>query len=61
MLILRIVGVLALVAIGASIFAFLLSRDRRYLTLAWNIGKYTLIFALVILSLFFLERVIPLG
>lgn len=61
MLVLRIAGMLVLITVGASFVAFLLSRDRRYLTLAWNVVKYALIFALVVLALFFLERVIPLG
>ncbi len=60
MLILRIVGVLAVIAIGAGILAFLFTRDRRYLGFAWRVGKYALIFALIVLSLFFLERVIVL-
>lgn len=60
MLILRIVGVLAVIAIGAGILAFLFTRDRRYLAFAWRVAKYALIFALVVLSLFFLERIIVL-
>jgi hypothetical protein len=57
MLILRIVAVLAVIAIGAGILAYLFTRDRRYLGFAWRVAKYALIFALVVLSLFFLERI----
>lgn len=60
MLILRIVGVLTAITIGAGILAYLLSGDRRYLRLSARMAKYALIFVLVILALMFLERVIVL-
>ena len=60
MLLLRIVGVLVAITIGAGIVAFLFTRDRRYLRLSWQVAKYAAIFALVVLSLMFLERVIVL-
>ncbi|HCX32232.1 MAG TPA: hypothetical protein DHV08_00895 [Rhodocyclaceae bacterium] len=56
MWVLRVVGLLAVAGIGASIVAFLLSRDRRYLGFAWRIGKYALIFAFVVMLAFALER-----
>ena len=60
MLLLRIVGVLVAITIGAGIVSFLLTRDRRYLHLSWQVTKYAAIFALVVLSLMFFERVIVL-
>lgn len=60
MLLLRIVAILTAIAIGSGILAFLLTRERRYLFLAARIAKYALIFSLVVLTLFFLERVIVL-
>ena len=60
MLILRIVGVLTAITIGAGILAYLFSGDRRYLRLSARVAKYALIFVLVILALMFLERVIVL-
>jgi len=60
MLLLRIFGVLVAITIGAGIVAFLLTRDRRYLHLSWRVTKYAALFALVVLSLMFLERVIVL-
>ncbi len=60
MLILRIVGVLTAITIGAGILAYLLSGDKRYLRLSGRVAKYALIFVLVILALMFLERVIVL-
>jgi hypothetical protein len=58
MLLLRIVGVLTAIIIGAGIFAYLVSGDKRYLRLSARVTKYALIFTLVVLALMFLERVI---
>ncbi len=58
MLILRIVGVLTVIAIGAGVVAYLFSGDKRYLRLSARIAKYALMFALVVLALMFLERII---
>ncbi len=58
MLLLRIVGILAAIAIGAGIVAFLFTRDRKYLGFSWRVAKYTLIFALVLFALLAFERLI---
>jgi hypothetical protein len=58
MLLLRIVGTLTAIAIGAGIVAYLLSGEKRYLRLSARIAKYALIFALIVLSLMFLERIV---
>ncbi len=58
MLIVRLVAYLALVAIGVSFVTFLLTRDRRYVRLAWQIFKYGLIFALIVLAVLALERIV---
>ena len=60
MLLLRIVAILTAIAIGSVILAFLFTSERRYLILAGRIAKYALILVLVVLALFFLERVIVL-
>ncbi len=60
MLLLRIVAMLAVIAIGSGILAFLFTRDQRYLWLAGRIAKYALVFAAVVLALFALERLIVL-
>ena len=60
MLLLRIIGVLTGITIGAAIVAFLFTREQRYLRLAARVAKYALIVTLMILALFFLERVIAL-
>jgi len=59
-LLLRIVGVLAAIAFGAGIVAFLFTQDRRYLQLSLRIAQYALIFALVFMALLTLERVIAI-
>lgn len=58
MLFLRIIGILAVMAIGAGIVAYLFTGERRYLGLAWRIAKYALILALVLFALLAFERLI---
>lgn len=58
MLVLRFVGILVAIAVAAGIIAFLLTRDRRYLSLSWRIAKYALLFALLVLVLLFAERIL---
>ncbi|MBI5785717.1 MAG: hypothetical protein HZA64_09685 [Rhodocyclales bacterium] len=58
MLLLRIVGVLTAIVIGAGIVAYLLTGEKRYLGVSARVAKYALIFALVVLALMFLERIV---
>jgi len=58
MFLLRIVGILTAIAVGAGIAAFLFTADRRYLGLSWRIAKYALIFALALFALLAFERLI---
>ena len=58
MLLLRIVGILTVLAIGAGIVAWLLTGQRGYLVLVWRIAKYTLIFVLAVFALLVFERLI---
>jgi hypothetical protein len=58
MLLLRIVGILTAIAIGAGILAYLLTGQRRYLSLAWRLAKYGLIFALALFALLAFERLV---
>lgn len=60
MLLLRIVGALVVITIGAAIVAYLFTGEKRYLSLCARVAKYALIFALVVLALMFLERVVVL-
>jgi hypothetical protein len=58
MFLLRIVGLLTAIVVGAGILAFLFTGERRYLGLSWRIAKYALIFALVLFALLAFERLI---
>lgn len=58
MFLLRIVGLLTAIAVGAGIAAFLFTGDRRYLRLSWLIAKYALIFALALFALLAFERLL---
>lgn len=57
MFLLRLVGLLAAISIGASLIAYLLSQDRRYLQLAWRITRYALLFLFIFLALMLAERI----
>jgi hypothetical protein len=56
LIVLRIVAFAAVLLIGASLAAFLFTRDRRFLRFAWQSFKYALLFAGVVLVLLALER-----
>lgn len=58
MLILRFAGFLFLIAIGASLAFYAFTRNRRYLNLAWRIFQYGVVFAVVFMVFFVLERLI---
>lgn len=60
MLLLRIAGALVAITIAAGIVAYLFTGEKRYLAIAGRATKYALIFALVVLALMFLERVVAL-
>lgn len=60
MLLLRIVGALVVIGIGSGIVAYLFTGNRRFLAISWQLTRYALIFAFVVLALMFLERVIVL-
>ena len=60
MLLLRIVGILAAIAIGSGIVAWLFTRDRRYLILSGRMAIGALLFSFLVLVLFAVERLIIL-
>ena len=54
---LRIIGLLVLIAVGASLAIYLLfGRDRRYLRFAWQVTKYGLVMVGIVLAFMVLER-----
>jgi hypothetical protein len=49
---------LVVIAIGASFAAYVWTRDRRWLRLAWQIVKYTVVLLLIVFALLALERLV---
>ncbi len=58
MFVLRLVGFLVLITIGASLVTYLLTRNRRYVTFAWQVLKYGMLMAIIVLTLMLLERLV---
>jgi hypothetical protein len=56
MLILRILGALLVITVGASVAVYLLTKDRRWLRFGWQVLKLGLIILLIFISLFAVER-----
>ncbi len=56
MVILRILGALLVVTLGASFLVFAITRDKRWLRFAWQVFKAGLIICLILITLFFMER-----
>lgn len=62
MWLLRLLGVLTVIAIAVGVVLYLLTRDQRYLQFAWRLFRYALLVALLMFALLIFERiaVIPL-
>lgn len=60
MVLIRIVGVIVAVIIGAGILSFLFTGDRRYLRFSWVVTRFALGFVALVLVLMFLERIVEL-
>lgn len=58
MLVLRLVGLLVLIAVVGAIALYLFTRNRRFLTFAWRAFQFGLIFLLVFVTLYALERLV---
>jgi hypothetical protein len=56
--VLRVVGFLILITIGASLMTYVLTRNRRYLTFAWQVLKYGMVMAIVVLTFILFERLV---
>jgi hypothetical protein len=55
---LRIVGFIVFITIGAGVAMYLFTSDRRWLRFAWQVLKYALLVAAVGLAFLALERLI---
>lgn len=58
MLLLRLIGLLALIAIGVSLALYAYSRQRRFLQFAWRVFLGTLAFALLLIAFYAAERLL---
>ena len=58
MFLLRVVGFLLLTTIGASLVTSLLTKNRRYLTFAWQVLKYGMVMAIIVLTFMLFERLV---
>ncbi|MCE9550462.1 MAG: hypothetical protein K8R50_05575 [Betaproteobacteria bacterium] len=61
MLILRLLLILAALFIVFSGGAYMLTRNRRYLSLAWLIVRFVIFMLLIFVVLFLLERYVLVG
>lgn len=57
MYVLRLLAVILMIAVGAGLLAYVLSKDRKYLAFAWRLFRWGIVFALAIFALMVLERV----
>jgi hypothetical protein len=58
MLVLRLIGMLFLIALAGALALYLFTRNRRYLTFAWRVFQFGVIFLLVFVTLYALERLV---
>ena len=58
MVVLRLVGVLVLIGIAGSLGLYLVTKNRRYLTIAWRVFQFGFVFLLVVMALYVLERLV---
>ena len=57
MWLLRLLAVILVVAIGAGLLLYALTGKRHYLTLAWRLFRWGVVFALIVFGLMAIERV----
>jgi len=58
LVVLRLIGILVVITIGASCVAYLVTRNRRYLVFAWRTLQFAVVFLLVFMALYVVERLI---
>ncbi len=58
MFVLRIVGFFVVATIGASLLMSLVTKNRRYVTFAWQVLKYGMMMAIIVLTFILFERLI---
>jgi hypothetical protein len=58
---LRVLGLLVAVALGACVLMYLVTGERRYLRYAWLVFKYALFLFVLVLLLIFGERLLAVA
>ena len=58
MFVLRLFGLLTLIAIVGSLALYLFTRNRRFLALAWRVFQFAVVFLLVFMALYVIERLV---
>jgi len=58
LIVLRLIGILVLITIGASLAMYLGTRNRRYIDFAWRVFQLAVVFAVVFMVLFVVERLV---
>ena len=58
MWLMRLLGVLTLITVGAGFVAYLLTRNPKYLNFSWRVFRYAVVVALLVFALLILERVV---
>ena len=58
MLILRLIGIFALMAIGVSLALYVYTRQRRYLQFAWRVFTAAVMFVLLLMAFYAAERLL---
>jgi len=57
-LLVRVIGLLTAIALGTSVALWLMTGERKWLTLAWRIFRVAVFVVLLILLLFLAERLL---
>jgi len=58
LIVLRLIGILGLITIGASLAMYLFTRNRRYIQFAWRVFQLAVVFVMVFMVLFVVERLV---
>ena len=58
MVVLRLIGILVLITIGLGLVLYLFTRNRRYLTFARRVFQFAVVFLMVFMALYVLERLV---
>jgi len=58
LIVIRLLGFLAIATIGASVLAFVLTRNRRWLRFAYQVLRLSVVAGIVLVLLYVLERLL---